>query len=91
MKNDIVGPLYSDTDGRLWLGTSRGIWRLDEGTGVRLTTQTRLGFAPDAGMAADNDGRLWLTTDVGLLGYDGIAYSLLDRRDGLPDDNTREI
>ena len=91
LKNDAVGPLYSDTDGRLWLGTSRGIWQLDEGTGVRLTTTTRLGFARASGMAADDDGRLWLTTDVGLLGYDGTAYSLLDRRDGLPDDNTTAI
>jgi len=91
LKDDAVGPIYSDTDSRLWLGASRGIWRLDEGMGVRLTTPTRLGFARASGMAADDDGRLWLTTDVGLLGYDGTAYSLLDRRDGLPDDNTTDI
>jgi len=85
LKKDAVGPLYSDTHGRLWLGFSHGILPLDEGTGVRLTTPMRLTFAQSAGMVADDDGRLWLTTDVGLLGYDGTAYSLLDRRDGLPD------
>ena len=39
----------------------------------------------------DNIGRLWIGTDAGIGIFDGLNFSLIDRRDGLASNDIRAI
>ncbi|MHB8520051.1 MAG: two-component regulator propeller domain-containing protein [Limisphaerales bacterium] len=82
-----AGPVISlrrDADGTLWVGGDIGLFRLN---GTNLTSITATNGAPVGRVwctARMADGILWIGTDKnGLLGYDGQALTMLDKRDGL--------
>ncbi|MBU6401379.1 MAG: hypothetical protein KGS61_13770, partial [Verrucomicrobia bacterium] len=82
-----AGPVTSlrrDANDTLWIGGDPGLFRL---IGTNLTSITASNGALTGRIwctARAADGRLWIGTDKnGLLGYDGQAWTMLDKRDGL--------
>ena len=66
------------TPGTLWVGTSRGLARLDVGhQSVRHYNSRNSDLADDTvnGILADRGGRLWLSTNRGLVRFDPIAQT----------------
>lgn len=63
-----VAALHEDTQGRLWVGTRRGLGRVDVSAG-RVTWLGQHDGLPStniSGIAGDRDGRLWLGHNRGL-------------------------
>ncbi len=80
-----------DAEDALWVASSQGLHRIDSvsraGTNFHVTSITVSNGLPDQHIwcsARTADGVLWMGTDRnGLLGYDGKAVTVLDKRDGL--------
>ncbi len=70
--------------GKLWISTGRGLFSWDGTNTISITSSNGL---PDEHVwctARTRDGIVWIGTDSnGLLGYDGKAFTALDKRDGL--------
>jgi ligand-binding sensor domain-containing protein/signal transduction histidine kinase len=76
--------LRSDAEEALWIGSRLGLHRWKGGERVSITASNGL---PDQHIwcsARTADGIIWMGTDThGLLGYDGQAVTVIDKRDGL--------
>lgn len=72
-----------DKEGALWVGTSRGLNLLRNGT--IATYATTNGLAGDLVLAILNDsqGRVWVGTDGGLCLWEGQGFTNFTTRDGL--------
>ena len=59
-----ISALHEDRQGRLWVGTRRGLGRIEPESGEVswLGQQEGLPSTNIAGIAGDADGRLWLAT-----------------------------
>ena len=71
----LIFALCEGADGRLWIGTNRGLLCLNEGR-IRHFTQAN-GLPCDAvtSVIQSRDGRLWMGTEgSGLCGYDGQVF-----------------
>jgi signal transduction histidine kinase/ligand-binding sensor domain-containing protein/CheY-like chemotaxis protein len=79
-----VTGLGRDADGTLWIGGDAGGQRLH---GTNLVSMNSTNGAPVEGVWCSTrtaDGIIWIGTENnGLLGYDGQAMTMLDKRDGL--------
>jgi ligand-binding sensor domain-containing protein/signal transduction histidine kinase len=76
-----VSGIGRDADGTLWIGCDAGVFRLN-GTNVVLVNAKNA--EPFWCSTRTADGIIWLGTDkYGLVGYDGQAMTMLDKRDGL--------
>ncbi|MBI4661736.1 MAG: response regulator [Verrucomicrobia bacterium] len=73
-----------DAEGAIWVHSSRGLHRLKGNDRVSIAATNGL---PDQAIKCSvrtRDGIIWMGTEShGLLGYDGKAVTLLDKRDGL--------
>lgn len=82
----VVSALHEDGEGRLWVGTRRGLGRIDlrSGTVSWLGQDDGLPSANIAGIAADADGRLWLGHNRGLTRIDPTSGAMthFGERDG---------
>ncbi len=75
-----VRDLYSDPLGPLWVGTTDGLWRVDEGQLSRVASPERLP-APVMAIAPHAEAGLWLFDGDWLFHWDGAHAAPLD----LPD------
>ncbi|HYE33336.1 MAG TPA: two-component regulator propeller domain-containing protein [Methylomirabilota bacterium] len=72
-----------DAEGALWIGGA-GLHRLKGTNVLSLMPSAEAPIESVWGSAKTPDGILWMATDKnGLLGYDGAAFTMLDKRDGL--------
>lgn len=82
---EMVTSFQQDRHDSLWIGSDIGLFQL---TGTNLISVNGAGNTRIEGVwctARTSDGILWIGTDkTGLLGYDGQAVTMLDKRDGLP-------
>lgn len=87
-----VFSLRRDTGNVLWISSRLGLHRLQGDERVSITATNGL---PDQHVwcsARTQDGVIWMGTDRGgLLGYDGKAVTMIDRRDGLVGDRVFAI
>lgn len=80
-----VHALAPASNGVVWLGTSHGLFRWDGKSDAPALVEKRGVLAGSVwSLLLDRDGLLWVGTDNGVARFDGTAWSLLDRRDGLP-------
>lgn len=79
-----VFDLRRDSDDVLWIGSRLGLHRWNGNERISITVTNGL---PDQHIwcsARTSDGKIWMGTDrYGLLGYDGKAVTVLDKRDGM--------
>jgi ligand-binding sensor domain-containing protein len=82
-----VWVIYSDSNGKLWIGTKlSGVTRYDGGTSVDFTRENGLGHNYVLSIHRTPDGIMYFgTKGAGVSMYDGAAWSSLDERDGLAD------
>jgi signal transduction histidine kinase len=80
--------LEDSNEGLVWIGTWRGLDRVERGTGAvrHYTEQDGLPGGAVYGIVADAAGMLWLVTNRGLARFDPHAETFwtYDARDGLP-------
>ena len=88
------------TDGSIWLATSKGAFKSENGTCTPLTfpglyriNQPAVNIDTSiSGVANDNAGHIWLLTDSGAYITDGADWwHPLNRRDGMPYEDLRCI
>src|SRR5262245_18434632 len=90
--------LHEGRDGTIWIGTSKGLYRLDRSAGLR-PRPVDIGIPRDypeqsivSDLAETSDGTLWIATPSGLYHRrrDGTA-ARFTKRDGLPDDYLHDL
>lgn len=87
LPDDVVTTVLEDHLGRVWLGTLKGLARLD---GDRVTVwaeQDGLSFSSVTDLAEGLDGTLWVGTTGGLNAFDGTRFRTYRVADGLPLDD----
>jgi len=86
--SNVICSLNHDTYGNFWIGTYAGVFRYN---GKDFIPEGEFTVAFNAIYQA-SDGMMWFGTDImGVAGYDGVAWTLLDKRDGLAGDSVRSI
>jgi diguanylate cyclase (GGDEF)-like protein len=72
MELGFITALHEDDQGRLWVGTRRGLGKIDPRTGVGEWLDERSGLPSTSvnSLLGDRDGFLWLATDRGLTRLD---------------------
>jgi signal transduction histidine kinase/ligand-binding sensor domain-containing protein/CheY-like chemotaxis protein/AraC-like DNA-binding protein len=92
LRNRAVFALYGDTDGRMWVGASRLLFRYD---GKIWTSFPPSSGGPEAtvrAFASTRDGALWMGTNGGgLARYRDGTFTRVTRADGLPSDLIRSL
>ena len=87
----LTGPMLQDREGRLWVGTSRGLCRLDS-SGARLfEVGTELPDGRLSDLAEDAEGGVWVATGKGAVRILGEKTEVFDTRQGLAGDDVRSI
>jgi signal transduction histidine kinase/ligand-binding sensor domain-containing protein len=92
LPQDTVKSIAQTPDGYLWLGTDEGLARFD---GFEFTIFSRptsdLPANSIAALAASPDGSLWIGTPNGLGLYRNRHFRTFTVKDGLPDDDIRDL
>jgi ligand-binding sensor domain-containing protein len=92
LSDDGVTSILADHTGSIWVGTLRGLNRLDPQTGKFTTYFVRDGLPSDLvnGIVDDASGHLWITTSYGLAHFNPQSKTFYNyyRSDGLFDDLT---
>ncbi len=86
LDNDLVRSLYADSDSSVWMASLRGVFRFNSQTQKSEWFEVAGGgsLTGVASIFRDSKGRVWFGTHTGLAGFDGGAWTILDRRDGYP-------
>lgn len=85
-----ITALHTDADGTLWIGTPRGIARMDR-TGLHVLAHPQLARHTVTALASNAEG-LWIgTAGAGLLRYTEGTVSALTRAGGLTDDQVLSV
>ena len=71
LTNGFVRAIYQDRGGSLWIGTDRGIFRMEGDRFRRLDGTPEIPSASFNSFAEDDAGRIWTTSTVGLLAIAG--------------------
>lgn len=83
-----VASLFTDNEGRLWVGTDTGLNRLERKTLFALSQSEGLGFGPAQGLAEVTPGVIWAgKVSDGLYRWDGKSFSRLSTAGLLPHDS----
>ncbi|HUB79111.1 MAG TPA: two-component regulator propeller domain-containing protein [Bryobacteraceae bacterium] len=92
LPQDTIKSITQTPDGYLWLGTDEGLARFD---GFEFTVFSRPGSDLPANsitaLAASPDGSLWIGTSNGLGLYRDGHFRTFTVKDGLPDDDIRDL
>ena len=80
--------VVEDRQGRIWLGSSVGVWRAQGGQLAPAEFQKELGEVNIMSLLSDADGVLWFSpVNGGLFRWDGARLKHYTTEDGLPDDS----
>ena len=92
LPQDTVKSIVQTPDGYLWLGTDEGLARFD---GFDFTVYSRptseLPANSITALAASPDGSLWIGTSNGLGLYRDRRFRIFTVKDGLPDNDIRDV
>ncbi len=80
-----------DSQGRLWIGHSRGASIYSEGRFTPVFTAEHTGGRRVWSFAQDRDGSIWAASEQGLLHWKAGAIRISREADGLPSDKLRAL
>lgn len=66
LSHDLVGPVYEDDAGTLWIATADALNRFKDGRFSRFSAEQGLPTGPVSAIVPDGAGALWLGTSTGL-------------------------
>ncbi len=81
--SDNVFTVFEHPDGRLWVGTNSGLFRVEGREFVKTTAPEPEIDRPVFSIIQDKDGSFWFGTDDGVTIWDGESKSRFTSRDGL--------
>ena len=84
LASDLVRAIWEGPDGVQWIGTSRGLTRLDRGGRVTYTTADGLANDFVRAVAGGRDGSIWIGTSAGLSRLEKGAITTYKAADGMP-------
>ena len=92
----VVGGIAVDSQGRVWVATTRGLGMLAADRSLTVMTSANSGLADDnlyGGLAVDNQGRVWIGTRKGLslLSPDGSWWTYTTANSGLALDEVNTV
>jgi diguanylate cyclase (GGDEF)-like protein len=78
LPDDFVASIFEAHDGRIWVGTARGLCEVVRATDGRLRAKSRpfealIGRSKVFAIREDQQGRLWLSTATGLARFDPVT------------------
>ena len=87
LADDLVWTIYQDRAGDLWIGTNKGLSRLDAGGGIlNYTTADGLPGPDVRALLEDRHGNLWIGTEAhGLARFRDGEFATYNRPNGLAD------
>jgi ligand-binding sensor domain-containing protein/signal transduction histidine kinase len=87
--DEVIRALLPTPEGGLWLGTSRGLKRLDRGKVQSYTQQDGLSDDDVVALHYDRDGQLWIGTRLGLSRFHGGRFEKAAPSSGLGEAEVR--
>jgi signal transduction histidine kinase/ligand-binding sensor domain-containing protein len=66
LSSDIVGPVFEDREGSIWVGTAQGLHRFRDAAVVSLSTRQGLSNPRSNAVLSHSDGSVWTATFDGL-------------------------
>lgn len=78
-------------DEQVWVGSVRGVFTLDQSTGIIDSTHTPLDTMLVKGMAMVSNGDRWFATTNGLVGLRQGNYAIYDELDGISNNDLRGL
>lgn len=80
-----INTLCCDSEGIIWAGTDKGLFRYDSRGCSRFVLSNRLPNGDISSLAVRASGELWAGTSQGALRFDGRTWKKYSTADGLPD------
>jgi two-component system, cell cycle sensor histidine kinase and response regulator CckA len=85
----VVRALFRDREGRLFAGTTRGLFVLVDSTFTRVTGSGMPVTSDVHQIHQDAEGSLWVATNRGALHLSGPSFRVIDSRNGLASEKVR--
>lgn len=81
--------LYRSNERVLWVGTNKGLFRINDGkTIMKVPVGDSLAVQPAIScIVQDRSGTLWMSTNKGVIKMSGSAFQYYNKRNGLSDNN----
>lgn len=92
MQDNTIFHMLSDSKGRLWLSTSRGVTLYHQGQFTQFLEGQHIASSYILQAAEDKVGNIWFATFTnGLIRYDGQTWTVFDTNKGLSADNIYSV
>lgn len=91
LSNDTIRVIGQDSKGAIWVGTERGLNRLDNGQITAYTTKNGLPDESIRAILVDKQGDLWIGTDNGLCQFKDEQFKVFNKSDGISDNSIRAL
>ena len=87
-----ISSITQDRSGALWLGTSKGVIRVNGNSYQLFNKQNGLRDNSFSDLFTDSEGNVWMASDgQGIFRYSGTQFSGLDESAGLPSDQVTAL
>lgn len=91
LAGNVVLSLFKDSQGLLWIGTYKGLYRLVNGRMEKLSPQKGLMNVAIYAITEDREGNIWLGSDTGLVKYVPGPFVSYTTEQGLSNDFVRAM
>ena len=92
LPNNAVRSLYLDKNSDLWIGTENGISKLENGSFTNLPLPESIANKSCWDISQDENGDMWFASyGGGVYKFDGINFTFLNKKNGLPVDRVRKL
>lgn len=86
LQNDLVRAIIEDLEGNVYIGTIKGINKINTSGAIEAVNIGRNDNMAFLGMVTDNKNNIWLATNEGFLKYNGFVYRRYQEKNGLASD-----
>lgn len=92
-ESEIIGitDIVVDNEDVAWVGTSNGLYKLDDTSQVKFSTIDGLPSDHISCLVLDKTGKIWIGTDLGISNYTGDIFVNYNTGDGLVNNDVRSI
>lgn len=81
--NNVVRKLYQDSNGKIWVGTAKGLNIINDNNWDTYTRSNGLPHNIVWDIGEDNNGNIWVATQKGIALFNGKDWTYINRDDGI--------